>query len=126
MKNKTTIESATAEIEEKIGSYLQLSFSRAPKENHDALAQLEKRFVQWRMLSPRIEEEAAARMDHLAELSKEVEEGSSMSKVLNPLYLSSTTSEEVSTGIELTEKNWIRTRPSNRIRGLRSKQVRQP
>jgi hypothetical protein len=126
MKNKTTIESATAEIEERIGSYLQVSFSRGPKKNHDALTQLEKRFVQWRMLSPRIEEEVAARMDHLAELSKEVEEGSSMSKVLNPLYLSSTTSEEVPTGVDSMEKNWIRTRPSNRILGLRSKQVRQP
>ena len=75
MKNKTTIESATAEIEERTGSYLQLSFSRAPKKNHDALAQLDKRFVQWRMLSPRIEEEAAARMDQLAELSKEIGRG---------------------------------------------------
>jgi hypothetical protein len=75
MKNKTTIESATAEIEERTGSYLQLSFSRAPKKNHDALAQLEKRFVQWRMLSPRIEEEAVARMDQLAELSKEIGRG---------------------------------------------------
>jgi hypothetical protein len=71
MNNKTTIESATAEIEEEIGSSLQLSFSQATEKNHDTLAQLEKRFVQWRMLSPRIEEEAAARMDRLAELSKE-------------------------------------------------------
>ncbi len=75
MKNERTIESATADIEERTGSYLQLSFSRAPKKNHDALAQLEKRFVQWRMLSPRIEEETAARMDHLAELSKEIGRG---------------------------------------------------
>jgi hypothetical protein len=45
MSNKTT-ESAM-EIEEETGSYLQLSFSRAPKKNHDALAQLGKRFVQW-------------------------------------------------------------------------------
>lgn len=75
MKNKTIIESATAEIEERTGSYLQLSFSRAPKKNHDALAQLEKRFVKWRMLSPRIEEEAVARMDQLAELSKEIGRG---------------------------------------------------
>ena len=45
---KTTSESAT-EIEEEqdIGSYLQLSFSRAPKKNHDALAQLGKRFELW-------------------------------------------------------------------------------
>jgi hypothetical protein len=41
------------------------------KKNHDALAELEKQFVQWRMLSPRIEEEAAARFGRLAELSKE-------------------------------------------------------
>jgi hypothetical protein len=75
MKNKTTIESATAEIEERTGSYLQLSFSRAPKKNHDALAQLEKRFVQWRMLNPRIEEEAAAGIGRLAELSKEAKGG---------------------------------------------------
>ena len=40
MQNK--IGSAT-EIEE-TGSYLQFSFSRAPKKNHDALAQLGKRF----------------------------------------------------------------------------------
>lgn len=75
MNNKTTIESATAEIEEETGSYLQLSFSRAPKKNHDALAQLEKRFVQWRMLSPRIEEVAAGRMGLLTELSKEIGRG---------------------------------------------------
>ena len=43
MENK--IGSAT-EIEE-TGSYLQLSFSQAPKKNHDALAQLGKRFMQW-------------------------------------------------------------------------------
>ena len=75
MKNKTTIESATAEIEERTGSYLQLSFSRAPKKNHDALAQIEKQFVHWRMLSPRIEEEAAGRMGLLTELSKEIGRG---------------------------------------------------
>jgi uncharacterized protein YbaA (DUF1428 family) len=34
------------EIEE-AGSYLQLSFSRAPKKNQEALAQLGKRWVQW-------------------------------------------------------------------------------
>jgi hypothetical protein len=69
--NKTTIESATAELEEETGSYQQLSFSQAAKKNHDALAELEKQFVQWRMLSPRIEDEVAARMNLLAELSKE-------------------------------------------------------
>ena len=49
MNNKTTTESTT-EIEEKAeetGGYLQISFSRAPKKNHDALAQLGKRFEQW-------------------------------------------------------------------------------
>jgi uncharacterized protein YbaA (DUF1428 family) len=40
-----TIESAK-EIEE-TGSYLRLSFSRAPKKNQEALAQLGKRWVQW-------------------------------------------------------------------------------
>src|ERR671911_1617925 len=43
MENK--IESAM-EIEE-AGNYLQLSFSRAPKKNQEALAQLGKRWVQW-------------------------------------------------------------------------------
>ncbi len=49
MNNKTTIESATeiGEVEEETGSYLQLSFSQAPKKNHDALAQLGKRFELW-------------------------------------------------------------------------------
>jgi uncharacterized protein YbaA (DUF1428 family) len=40
-----TIDSA-AEMEE-TGSYLQLSFSRAPKKNQEALAQLGRRWVQW-------------------------------------------------------------------------------
>jgi uncharacterized protein YbaA (DUF1428 family) len=40
-----TIDSAT-EMEE-TGSYLQLSFSRAPKKNQEALAQLGRRWVQW-------------------------------------------------------------------------------
>ena len=43
MENK--IESAQ-EIEE-TGSYLQLSFSRAPKRNQEALAELGKRWLQW-------------------------------------------------------------------------------
>ena len=43
MKNK--IEFAR-EIEE-TGNYLQISFSRAPKKNQEALAQLGKRWVQW-------------------------------------------------------------------------------
>jgi uncharacterized protein YbaA (DUF1428 family) len=45
--NKTTTQSATEIEEQDVGSYLQLSFSRAPKKNHDALAQLGKRFEQW-------------------------------------------------------------------------------
>jgi uncharacterized protein YbaA (DUF1428 family) len=40
-----TTESGT-EIEE-TGSYLRLSFSRAPKKNQEALAELGKRWVQW-------------------------------------------------------------------------------
>jgi uncharacterized protein YbaA (DUF1428 family) len=40
------IESAM-EIEEEAGSYLQMSFSRAPKKNQEALAQLGKRWMQW-------------------------------------------------------------------------------
>jgi hypothetical protein len=35
----------TAEIE--TGSYIDLSFSRAPKKNHKAMAQIGKQFVQW-------------------------------------------------------------------------------
>jgi large subunit ribosomal protein L17 len=35
----------TAEIE--TGRYMDLSFSRAPKRNHDALAQIGKQYVQW-------------------------------------------------------------------------------
>jgi hypothetical protein len=49
-----------------------------------------------------------------------------MSKVLNPLYLSRTTSEEVPEGVEPMEEGLIRTRPAKRILGKRSKQVRQP
>ena len=45
MNNKAT-ESAT-EIEEETTNYLQISFSHAPKKNHDALVQLGKRWVQW-------------------------------------------------------------------------------
>jgi uncharacterized protein YbaA (DUF1428 family) len=40
-----TTETAT-EIEE-TGSYMDLSFSRAPKKNHDAMAQIGKQYVQW-------------------------------------------------------------------------------
>ncbi|HEY6757221.1 MAG TPA: hypothetical protein VI037_07515 [Nitrososphaera sp.] len=41
---KTT--QSTMEVEE-TGSYLQLSFSRAPKKNQESLAQLGKRWMQW-------------------------------------------------------------------------------
>ncbi len=44
MENKID---STMETEEESESYLQIIFSRAPKKNHDALAQLGKRFVQW-------------------------------------------------------------------------------
>ena len=49
--------------------------SEANKRHYEALAELEKQFVQWRVLSPRIEEEAAARIGRLAELSKEIGRG---------------------------------------------------
>jgi uncharacterized protein YbaA (DUF1428 family) len=47
MNNKTTTESTKEIQEEGTGNYLQISFSRAPKKNHDALVQLGKRFEQW-------------------------------------------------------------------------------
>jgi hypothetical protein len=40
-ESTTEIESTTTE------SYTDLSFSRAPKKNHDALVQLGKQYVQW-------------------------------------------------------------------------------
>jgi uncharacterized protein YbaA (DUF1428 family) len=43
MENKIEF---SKEIEE-TGNYLQISFSRAPKKNQEALAQLGKRWVQW-------------------------------------------------------------------------------
>jgi uncharacterized protein YbaA (DUF1428 family) len=46
MNNNTTTQ-YTTRIEEKTGSYLQISFSIAPKKNQNALAQLGKRWVQW-------------------------------------------------------------------------------
>jgi uncharacterized protein YbaA (DUF1428 family) len=65
----------TAEIE--TGSYMDLSFSRAPKKNHDAMAQIGKQFVQW--------------------LKKQ--------EVKSEIYhLSSTTSEEVPDGVESIAK----------------------
>lgn len=47
MNNKTTTESAKEIEEQDTESYLQISFSRASKKNHDVLAQLGKRFEQW-------------------------------------------------------------------------------
>jgi hypothetical protein len=47
MNNKTTIESATVEIEERTGSYLQLSFSRAPEKNNEAIAKNLREFIPW-------------------------------------------------------------------------------
>ena len=51
MNNKTSTKSLTEieeeEQEEETGGYLQISFSRAPKKNHDVLAQLGKQFEQW-------------------------------------------------------------------------------
>ena len=44
--NNNTTESATGTIQE-TANYLQISFSRAPKKNHDALARLGTQFVQW-------------------------------------------------------------------------------
>src|SRR5688572_3007236 len=44
--NNNTTESATGTIQE-TANYLQISFSRAPKKNHDALARLGMQFVQW-------------------------------------------------------------------------------
>jgi uncharacterized protein YbaA (DUF1428 family) len=44
MENKSK---SAMEIEEESGNYLQISFSRAPKKNQEALAQLGKRWVQW-------------------------------------------------------------------------------
>jgi uncharacterized protein YbaA (DUF1428 family) len=38
---------STTEIESTTESYMDLSFSRAPKKNHDALVQLGKQYVQW-------------------------------------------------------------------------------
>jgi hypothetical protein len=45
MENK--IESSMEIEEEETGNYLQISFSRAPKKNQEALAQLGKRWMQW-------------------------------------------------------------------------------
>jgi uncharacterized protein YbaA (DUF1428 family) len=36
-----------AEKDEETGSYMDLSFSRAPKKNHEAMVQIGKQFVQW-------------------------------------------------------------------------------
>ena len=45
MKNSKTTKSTT-EIES-TGNYMDLAFSRAPKNNHDAIEQIGKSYVQW-------------------------------------------------------------------------------
>jgi uncharacterized protein YbaA (DUF1428 family) len=47
MENKIEPAMEIEEEEEQTGNYLQISFSRAPKKNQKALAQLGKRWVQW-------------------------------------------------------------------------------
>src|SRR3954467_2674901 len=72
---------STMEVEE-TGSYLQLSFSRAPKKNQESLAQLGKRWMQW--------------------LDKH--EVSSKIYYLNSSTSTTTTSEEVPEGLESIAK----------------------
>jgi uncharacterized protein YbaA (DUF1428 family) len=50
-------------------SYIDLSFSRAPKKNHDALAQLGKQYVQWLK-----KHDVKAEIYHLSGSSKRSEE----------------------------------------------------
>ena len=48
MKSKMNDEKKLVEIEEEeTGSYLQLSFNRAPKKNHEAIAELGKQYGKW-------------------------------------------------------------------------------
>jgi uncharacterized protein YbaA (DUF1428 family) len=47
MEQKFGIKIKNAAEIEKTGSYMDLSFSRAPKKNHDALTQIGKSYVQW-------------------------------------------------------------------------------
>jgi uncharacterized protein YbaA (DUF1428 family) len=77
MKNK--IEFAR-EIEE-TGNYLQISFSRAPKKNQEALAQLGKRWVQW--LNEQGVSSKIYYLDNSSTTRKEVPEGvESIAKIL--------------------------------------------
>jgi uncharacterized protein YbaA (DUF1428 family) len=68
------------EIEE-TGNYLQISFSRAPKKNQEALAQLGKRWVQW--LNEQGVSSKIYYLDKSSTTSKEVPEGvESIAKIL--------------------------------------------
>jgi uncharacterized protein YbaA (DUF1428 family) len=68
------------EIEE-TGNYLQISFSRAPKKNQEALAQLGKRWVQW--LNEQGVSSKIYYLDNSSTTSKEVPEGvESVAKIL--------------------------------------------
>jgi uncharacterized protein YbaA (DUF1428 family) len=68
------------EIEE-TGNYLQISFSRAPKKNQEALAQLGKRWVQW--LNEQGVSSKIYYLDNSSTTSKEVPEGvESIAKIL--------------------------------------------
>jgi uncharacterized protein YbaA (DUF1428 family) len=68
------------EIEE-TGNYLQISFSRAPKKNQEALAQLGKRWVQW--LNEQGVSSKIYYLDKISTTSKEVPEGvESIAKIL--------------------------------------------
>jgi uncharacterized protein YbaA (DUF1428 family) len=68
------------EIEE-TGNYLQISFSRAPKKNQEALAQLGKRWLQW--LNEQGVSSKIYYLDNSSTTSKEVPEGvESIAKIL--------------------------------------------
>ena len=68
------------EIEE-TGNYLQISFSRAPKKNQEALAQLGKRWVQW--LNEQGVSSKIYYLDNSSTTSKEVpEDVESIAKIL--------------------------------------------
>jgi uncharacterized protein YbaA (DUF1428 family) len=66
---------------EETGNYLQISFSRAPKKNQEALAQLGKRWVQW--LNEQGVSSKIYYLDNSSTTSKEVPEGvESIAKIL--------------------------------------------
>jgi uncharacterized protein YbaA (DUF1428 family) len=69
------------EIEEETGNYLQISFSRAPKKNQEALAQLGKRWAQW--LNEQGVSSKIYYLDNSSTTSKEVpEDVESIAKIL--------------------------------------------